>query len=195
MKDYTLYSGGANGSDIYWEIIGKQFGLETTVHFYHLKKTPFGNTQITEKEYDEGKLQVTTAAKQMGRITSSQKISHPLLIRNWSQVYNSDAIFAISTIVEKNNLLKDGRLAKIDQVEGGTGYAVQMAINNKKPVYVFDQELKMWFTYYEPAKRFLLCGIPILTKNFAGIGTRELNEFGIQAIKDVYEQTTIKENN
>ena len=30
---------------------------------------------------------------------------------------------------------------------------------------------------------------PILTKNFAGIGTREINEVGKQAIRAVYEKT------
>ncbi len=31
--------------------------------------------------------------------------------------------------------------------------------------------------------------VPVLTKNFAGIGTREINEAGKQAIRDVYEKT------
>ena len=30
---------------------------------------------------------------------------------------------------------------------------------------------------------------PVLTKNFAGIGTREINDAGKQAIRDVYDKT------
>jgi hypothetical protein len=75
-------------------------------------------------------------------------------------------------------------------VKGGTGWAVGMAINNGKPVYVFDQEQKQWFSYNAILGAFLpLYDTPVLTPNFAGIGTRELNDDGRQAIRDVYTKT------
>ncbi|HEY8364888.1 MAG TPA: hypothetical protein VIK84_04885, partial [Haloplasmataceae bacterium] len=40
------------------------------------------------------------------------------------------------------------------------------------------------------SNNFVPIETPILTKNFAGIGTREINENGKQAIRDVYEKTT-----
>lgn len=42
------------------------------------------------------------------------------------QVKNSDAVFAIGHLVR-------------GIVDGGTGWAVQMAIDDGKPVYVYDQ--------------------------------------------------------
>jgi hypothetical protein len=65
------------------------------------------------------------------------------LIRNWTQVKYSDAIFAIGTLVKPGqsidpNNSKETRIAKKVIVSGGTGYAVEMAIQADKPVYVFD---------------------------------------------------------
>jgi hypothetical protein len=75
-------------------------------------------------------------------------------------------------------------------VKGGTGWAVGMAIEEGKPVYVFDQEKEQWFTYNAILGAFLpLYDTPVLTSNFAGIGTRELNDAGRQAIRDVYAKT------
>ena len=75
---------------------------------------------------------------------------------------NSESIFAIGTINGK-------------QVNGGTGWAVQMGIDEGKSVYVFDQEKCKWYFWN---RDFEVCNTPILTKNYAGIGTREINENG-----------------
>lgn len=114
------------------------------------------------------------------------------LIRNWSQVKYADAIFAIGTIAQSGEKLfpnkpGDTRVALAPSVTGGTGYAVGMAINEGKPVHVFDQSKKSWFVW--DGKQFVQENTPTLTKNFAGIGTRQLTEVGKQAIRDVYAKT------
>jgi hypothetical protein len=62
-----------------------------------------------------------------------------------------------------------------------------MAIDVNKPVYVFDQERNKWYTNID--KDWVEIGTPTLTPNFAGIGTRNINQNGIKAIRDVYENT------
>jgi hypothetical protein len=62
-----------------------------------------------------------------------------------------------------------------------------MAIDVNKPVYVFDQERNKWYTNID--KDWVEIGTPTLTPNFAGIGTRNINQNGIEAIRDVYENT------
>lgn len=62
-----------------------------------------------------------------------------------------------------------------------------MAIDVNKPVYVFDQERNKWYTNID--KNWVEIGTPTLTPNFAGIGTRNINQNGIKAIRDVYENT------
>ena len=79
--------------------------------------------------------------------------------------------------------------ASPESVYGGTGWAVQMAIDCDKPCFVYDQSPSSngWFRYMPIVGFESLRGeIPKLTENFAGVGTRDINEFGKAAIKSAY---------
>lgn len=167
---YVNHSGGAIGSDTMWGEIGEEYGVVSN-HYYHGTKTPNGNIAITEEQFERGKQHVYRANETLHRRPDKYM---NLLARNWIQVENSDAVFAIGQL--KNNV-----------VDGGTGWAVQMAIDVNKPVYVFDQERNKWYTNID--KNWVEIGTPTLTPNFAGIGTRNINQNGIKAIRDVYENT------
>ena len=55
MNVTTNHSGGAIGSDSAWDSIGREFGITNHIHYYHQIKTPLGNTQISEIDYNEGR--------------------------------------------------------------------------------------------------------------------------------------------
>jgi len=195
--EYTNHSGGANGSDTEWDVIGKEFGMVNNNHYYtgvkSPKNAPLGNVDITDEPIAvEGASKVAQAAKQMwGYKYNTMKDQR--LIRNWAQVANSDAVFAIGTLGKEGDIWKgDEKSAEPRKllkfaVQGGTGYAVEMAIQAGKPVYVFDQVRNQW--YKNINGEWSKSEVPTLTKNFAGIGTREINEAGKQAIRDVYANT------
>ena len=201
-SEYTNHSGGAGGSDISWDKIGTELGFERHNHYFtgerSDKNAPYGNQEISEKSeiFKEGKLEAAKAAKvTYGYQYPAMKDAR--LIRNWAQVKNADAVFAIGSLVLKGQKLfpsqrMDTRDALVTAVTGGTGYAVQMAINNGKPVYVFDQNRKRWFKNING--KWSDSEVPTLTPNFAGIGTREINTAGQQAIKDVYTKTLMQVN-
>lgn len=168
---YVNHSGGAVGSDSYWGVIGEKYGV-VSEHYYYGNKTPNGNHQITQEQFEEGKEHVLKANETLHRRPDAYM---NLLSRNYAQVKNSDAIFAVGHL--KNGI-----------VDGGTGWVVQMAIDDNKPVYVYDYIRKQWFSNINGQWQ-VFSGIPKLTKNFAGIGTRELNQDGKDAIKQVYENT------
>ena len=192
QQGYINHSGGAVGSDSYWGEIGEQYSV-TSNHYYHGQRTPEGNKEISQQDYEEGRFESAKAAKRnWGYQYSTMKDDR--LIRNWAQVKYADAIFAIGHIVQPGekafpNQRNDTRTAISPMVTGGTGYAVGMAILHNKPVYVFDQQDGKWYRWDTSANNFVESDTPTLTKNFAGIGTRELNEVGKQAIRDVYEKT------
>ena len=192
-SEFINHSGGAIGSDTAWDEIGREFGMVNNKHYWTLEKTPNGNTEISRLDYEEGRFESAKAAKRnFGYQYAAMKDSR--LIRNWSQVKHSDAVFAIGTIAQVGEKVfpkqsNDTRLATNPTVTGGTGYAVGMAINHNKPVYVFDQNKNQWYTWNKEQNNFIETDTPTLTKNFAGIGTREINENGKQAIRDVYEKT------
>jgi hypothetical protein len=102
-----------------------------------------------------------------------------LLARNWFQVKNSDSIYAIGELKSKR------------EVTGGTGWSIRMSIDNeKRDIFVFVQTLNKWVRFdYSTSSFVSYPHIPMLTKNFAGIGTRQITEEGINAIRNVYRKT------
>jgi hypothetical protein len=174
-KEYVLHSGGARGADSEFEIIGREFGLIHFNHYWYGKRNPFSkiDDKISEEDYEEGVEMVYKANKILKRQNLDKYMN--LLARNWSQVKYSDAIYAISTL--KNN----------KEVNGGTSWACVFGILTDKPVYVFDQEKEQWFFWND--NKFEVCVCPKLTLNFAGIGTREINQSGINAIRNLYTKT------
>lgn len=167
---YVNHSGGAVGSDTYWGDVGSHYGV-VSYHYWYGKKTPNGNIEISLDDFNEGKKHVWGANNTLHR--RPEKFIN-LLARNWSQIKNCEQVFAIGHI-------------KKGIVDGGTGWAVQMAIDVGKIVNLYDQLRERWFRYDNGWDYFN--ETPILTQEFAGIGTRDLNEYGRQAIKDVYEKT------
>ena len=192
LDNITCHSGGATGSDTLWEEIGEEFGVKTRAYSYKTKShTTPNKVEISDDDYNEGVDEVGRANKSLGRFGISKYMK--LLARNWSQVKYSKQVFAIGTIVPAGKKNSKGYYSKskYETVDGGTGYAVQMAVNNDREVYVFDQGFDKWFRWSYNSLRFVgLKDVPKITdQNFAGIGTREIKPNGIKAIRDVYEKT------
>lgn len=186
LVGYVNHSGGAMGSDTVWGETGAQYGVESR-HYYHGRKTPSGNVAISEDAFKEGIHHVQMAASSLGRYGYEKYMD--LLSRNWQQVKNADAVFAIGRFSDKSFRAADGTEYRL--VDGGTGWAVQMAVDVNKPIYFFDQSSEKWYAFDFEGKRDWreLADAPSLTKNFAGIGTRQITDIGRQAIASVYKTT------
>jgi len=184
-SEFTLNSGGAYGSDFEWGNVATEFGIVNINHLYHGNKTPYGNKSLTDAQLEEGWKHVLEANKTLKRRPEGYK---SLLGRNWFQVKDSDAVYAIADIDFNTNIVK-----------GGTGWAVQMAIDSNKLTFVYDMNSHSWWRYDKSVRKFLKYeGSPTLTKNFAGIGTRgvkqtdgtyKLQDEAKQAIRGVFEAT------
>jgi hypothetical protein len=133
------FSEGAEGSDTMWDLIGRAYGLKTAIHYYHNRITPIGNTPITEEQYWRGVRAVNKAQKTLMRFGYDKYLS--LLARNWMQVESSTAVFAIA-----DGFIKTPKGEEV--VNGGTGWAVQMAIDAGKPCFVFIQQSDKWMSYH-----------------------------------------------
>lgn len=191
LTNIVCHSGGAEGSDIYWENIGEEFGVKTRAYSYKTKKhNSLNKVEISEDDYKEGIIQVNKANKILNRYGIHKYMN--LLSRNWSQVKYSDQIIAIGRVLKPGERGNRGYVnkSKIDIVDGGTGYAVTMGINNSREVYVFDQVSEKWFRWSYTSNSFVNSDRPsIKYQNFAGIGTREITESGIEEIREVYKKT------
>ena len=204
LKGFTLHSGGAIGADFAWGNIGASYGISGKHYFdatdaRESKKPPYSNTPITDEDRTLGERKAFYAGKTMGRLSSrAQKVADPLLIRDWNQVKNSDMVVAIAQKFDMpgdkfSNKSDDERVALVPQVSGGTGWAVQMAISEGKPVFVFNQADGNWYMNFMGVWKY--AEAPVLSNNFAGIGTRGINAAGEAAIRECYEKTVAAINN
>lgn len=181
-RNNICHSGGCSGSDMEWENQNDKYDIKTISYSFpgHIQEGKYPKV-LTPYELEEGWQQVLLCEKPIKR--PLYKIKYipyvkNLLCRNWFQVKHSEAIYAIGSLVEGSDEL----------VDGGTGWAVQMAINVHKPVWLFEQNLNTWMCYYQVANKFVeVNSIPYLTENFAGIGTRKINDNGKKAIKEILE--------
>jgi len=194
LNNIICHSGGAQGADTYWADIGREYGVKTKAYSYRTKyhDSP-DKIEISDEDYQEGIIQVNKANKVLSRYGIHKYMK--LLARNWAQVKYSDEIFAIGYIIEPGKKGKRGyyNKSKYQVLDGGTSYAIQMGINNNLPIFVFDQDKDNWFRWSYTSFSFIECDTPsIKSQNFAGIGTREIKQNGINAIREVYNLTFSK---
>ena len=180
QNNYVCHSGGCPGADMEWENQGNDYGVKTIAYSFphHIQEGKNQNI-LTQEQLNEGWEQVLLCEKPIKRplhkIKYNQYVKN-LLCRNWFQVKNSESIYAVGTLVIGSDKI----------VDGGTGWAIQMAVNSRKPIYLFEQNFEQWLIYHYPENKFVeINSIPTLTTNFAGIGTRKINDKGIQAISDI----------
>ena len=220
LSTYTNHSGGAYGGDTFWDIIGREYGVTDQRHYKDA-----GNANLSQKLRNAGvqatiltKEQMDKARTEVERLLGENypdTLQGNLQVRNYYQVANADAVFAVATINPTTS----------PAVLGGTNTAVQLGIKMGKPVYVFDLDTKKWYTQdldflangFDKTKHewnyngWLEIDTPTLTKNFAGVGSRDIESYNVQkegkwvpreqykgpeveaaakqAIRDVYENT------
>ena len=194
IYDYHLYTGTdykdnytKGGDSIFYEI-SKEFGVKTTGY------NPKRLDRLTKEQRDEVEKAYIRAANDLGRpIIPIGGRGAGFVRRDYLQAKAGDAVFAIGNIVYPGQRNKDGYTvhAKNPSVDGGTGYAVQMAMNMNKPIHVFNPYQQQWYKYDYFKKDFIKESIPQLTPKFTGIGTEDVdkNESVKKAIRDLFIAT------
>ena len=212
LQGYTNHSGGAYGADTMWDTVGREFGVNNHNHY-----RDENNSTLSKKLKDAGVKAVTLTAAALNKARDTvnkllgtnhkDDIAGNLQARNYYQVANSDGVFAIGSLTPN----KKG-------VTGGTNTAIQLAIkltDKVRPVYVWDTNTQRWYEFNRTKGVFQATTTPTLTKEFAGIGTRDIENYNVknqltgkfeprkqyvgdeianaakQAIKDVYAKTLL----
>ena len=173
-QDYTMNSGGAYGGDTYWDVIGRTFGLTKINHF---KPIDNQNMPKTLRDKNVKPLPITHeqsnyAREQIKQLTGRElpyTLAGELLARDFYQVDKSDGVFAIANITSSQKA-----------VEGGTNMAVQVGIKQGKPVHVYDLNTERWYQYNQSTGKFEVEDTPVLTKSFAGVGTRNIQNYKVK---------------
>lgn len=172
-QDYTMNSGGAYGGDTYWDVIGRQFGLTNINHFRPIDNQRMSKTlrDRNVKPFPVKHEQSNYAREQIKQLTGRElpyDLAGELLARDFYQVDKSDGVFAVANITRSQKA-----------VEGGTNMAVQVGIKQGKPVHVYDLNTESWYQYNQSTGRFEVEDTPVLTKSFAGVGTRNIQNYKV----------------
>ncbi len=207
----TIHSGGADGADTEWAIAGDEVGISTKGYSFKGHTTNEGMSEksagfkgsrpdmeervvLTDEELLSNREELLAAGENIhyaynkfipsGKTVSKQLSSlNRLIYRNAYQVNNSDAVIAVGRFAKRNN---DSFRRNVD---GGTGWAVELGIVQDKPVYFYDLDSNKWINFdYSQNDWVAIEGLPPAFNNFAGIGTRGLTQQGKQAIRDYLSQ-------
>lgn len=181
MNLYVCHTGGASGADTYFEAISEKYGIAVCAYSYQTPHHQSKNKrELTFEEYREGLKEVEKANKylQHRNIQGYKK----LLARNWFQVKNAQQIFAVGFL---------HRYLSKWCVNGGTAWAIEMAKNHRKEIYFYEQNQLQWYVFDHSMDDFAAYfqEVSITNLNFAGIGTRNLNLFGTEAIDQLFKNS------
>lgn len=174
-KDYIGNSGGAIGSDTIFDQQGRKFGLTNTRHYVGFGENASNkwvntNSNVVQLSKESLDFAYSGYVNLLGKERTNEIFSkikneytRNLILRNFFQVYNSQATYAIGHIIG-------------NKVEGGTGYAVELNIAMDKPTFVLNIKDNQWYVYDKKINSFRkTSSTPKLVQNYAAIGTRNID--------------------
>ena len=173
-------------------------------------KSPGVVRRLKIQELEDANKAVEVANQTLQRDLSKVNDDTLNLIRaNKYKVDNGDAVYIVGEIDSSNSANyryetkfqknKDtGKKEKVrvsnfignkDKVlKGNSAWVAQMAIDAGKPVHVFDQVKKGWYSFSQGANRFVrIKEPPRPPARFVGTGTRKLNIVGKKAIDRLFD--------
>ena len=173
----TMYSGGHRGAEAEFGKTAERWGIQEVNFSFegHAVERDRGVCILDPDELDKGNVSMAIVSLRMGRTYArADKIRK--------------VIQSIFHMVNKGyHVITIGWIQPDDTVKGGTGWGVELAKIFNRPVHVYDQDKKEWFTWRD--NRWAE-DTPLITDNtFAGTGTRNLDADGIRAIHDLFEQS------
>lgn len=173
MDEVVMNSGGAYGADTAWDYYARKAGVKQINHYRDqgnqtlsssLNRKGIKAAVLSKEEMDSARDKIFEL---LGK-RYDNTIQGNLQVRNFYQVSSSDGVFAIASM----NSAKNG-------VSGGTNTAVQLGISLNKPTHVFDLNSEKWYKYDPNTKVFEEESTPVLTKKFAGVGTRDIQKYKV----------------
>lgn len=173
----TMLSGGADGADYEWGEIASLHGHDV-IHFSfygHTSKCPASQiVRIADKDLVVADQWLKKAKTHLHRVfPSKSKFVNNLLRRNYYQVRETDAVYAVGTFHPSTFL-----------VDGGTAWATTMfCLIHDKPFYIFHQDRNKWYEMHISGQHKEIPVPPKPTTGvWTGIGTRNINLNGRIAI-------------
>lgn len=177
LSEFTLYSGGHKGTEAEFGRQAEKFGL-TEVNFSfdgHKMERTKGMVNLTPKELAEGNVSMEIVSMRLGRNFTEAEIIRKVIQSIFHMVNKGYQVFSVGWIQQDNT------------VTGGTGWGVELAKLFNRPISVFDQDKKEWFSWTNNA---WVKDNPVIThKTFCGTGTRNFTDDAQKAIEDLFKRS------
>jgi len=173
----TLYSGGHKGSEAEFGRLAEQWGInEVNFSFEgHTTVRTRGVQVLGPEELDKGNVSMEIVSTRMGRNFSRVQKIRKVIQSIFHMVNNGYHVLAVGWIQPDNT------------VKGGTGWGVELAKLFNRPVNVYDQDRKAWFTWTDNQWK---TDTPVITdKTFVGTGTRNITDGGRLALQELFERS------
>ncbi|BHH82134.1 hypothetical protein [Desulforhopalus sp. 52FAK] len=176
LSKYTLYSSGLKGAESTFGDEAEKAGIREVVYsFDGHKLSREKNVEILDKEQlERGDISMELASRMLNRTYYETEKIRKVLQTIFHMVNSGHQVFVIGSIQE------DG------SVKGGTGWAVELAKMFNRPLHVFDQPQKKWFTWNNEWKED---SPKIEYETFVGSGTRYLSDAGREAIEQLFKDS------
>ena len=176
-SDITLYSGGHKGAESEFGKLAERWGIQEVNFSFegHTIERTRGVRVLGPEELDRGDVSMEIVSARMGRNYSKADKIRKVIQSIFHMVNNGFHVIAVGWIQP------DGT------VKGGTGWGVELAKLFNRPIGVYDQERKGWFSWKD--SQWVADQPVIKDKTFVGTGTRNLTEDGRKALLALYERS------
>jgi len=179
--DGILFSGGAAGAEAAFGACAEAHGVEEVNFTFdgHTIARQRGVRMLNHEELQAGDVSLEYVSRLMHRRYADAPTIRKVLQTLWYQVNNGQEIYVVGAILD------DGT------VRGGTGWGAEFAKLCNKPLHVYDQDKRSWFTWTGSDWRPRASGdLPVITHaHFTGTGTRTLQDHAQRAIDDLFNRS------
>ncbi|MGL1930662.1 MAG: hypothetical protein OCC45_02750 [Desulfotalea sp.] len=171
-----LFSSGLKGAESTFGETAENWNINEVIYSFdnHKLARDKNVTVLSQEELERGDISMELASRMLNRTYYETEKIRKVLQTIFHMVNSGHQVFVIGTIQEDNS------------VKGGTGWAVELAKMFNRPLHVFDQPNKLWFTW----RGEWVEDEPIIEYDtFVGSGTRYLNDAGREAIEDLFARS------
>lgn len=174
-SSFTLYSGGHRGAEAEFGRMAEKFGIKEVNFSFegHTIERKVGVRMLSPEELKKGDISMDIVSARMGRSFSKAEKIRKVIQSIFHMINNGYQIFAVGWILPDNS------------VKGGTGWGVELGKLFNRPLFVYEQDRKAWFSWIENSWQTVT---PVIShQTFVGTGTRSLTEDAKQAIAELFE--------
>jgi hypothetical protein len=174
ISKITLYSGGHKGTEAEFGKLAEAWQIqEVNISFEgHATKRTRGVRVLTREELQKGDVSMEIVSKRMNRTYSRTDKIRKVIQSIFHMVNSGYHVIAVGWIQADNT------------VKGGTGWGVELAKLFNRPLSVYDQKQKGWFSWEN--SQWVESTPVIASDTFSGTGTRNLTDDGRDALRDLF---------